>query len=159
RSTPASRRSSTPVVALPASRRATPRRTPRSSSPDAGPRARLCESGAGVVVCQHPARSVAGVRHRREGRLAFEAVTAPRTVPADLEAARELAGEDPAFAEEAEALAARRTAAEERLRHLLVPRDPADDKDAIVEIKSGEGGEESALFAGDLLRMYTRYAE
>src|SRR3712207_8403825 len=39
------------------------------------------------------------------------------------------------------------------------PRDPADDKDAILEVKSGEGGEESALFAGDLLRMYTRYAE
>ena len=49
--------------------------------------------------------------------------------------------------------------AEERLRRLLVPRDPTDDKDAILEVKSGEGGEESALFAGDLLRMYTRYAE
>ena len=47
----------------------------------------------------------------------------------------------------------------ERLRRLLVPRDPTDDKDALLEIKSGEGGEESALFAGDLLRMYTRYAE
>jgi peptide chain release factor 1 len=40
-----------------------------------------------------------------------------------------------------------------------VPRDPADDKDAIIEIKAGEGGEESALFAGDLLRMYLRFAE
>ncbi|MBB3040749.1 peptide chain release factor 1 [Nocardioides soli] len=77
----------------------------------------------------------------------------------DLEAARELAGEDPAFAEEAEELVAGRHEAEERLRRMLVPRDPADDKDAILEVKSGEGGEESALFAGDLLRMYTRYAE
>jgi peptide chain release factor 1 len=77
----------------------------------------------------------------------------------DIEAARELAAEDPSFAEEAESLSARREAAEERLRHLLVPRDPSDAKDAILEIKSGEGGEESALFAGDLLRMYTRYAE
>ena len=77
----------------------------------------------------------------------------------DLEAARELAGEDPAFAEEAEALVVKRAAAEERLRHLLVPRDATDDKDVILEVKSGEGGEESALFAGDLLRMYTRYAE
>jgi peptide chain release factor 1 len=77
----------------------------------------------------------------------------------DLEAARELAGEDPAFAEEAESLVTELAAAEERLRHLLVPRDPADDKDAILEVKSGEGGEESALFAADLLRMYTRYAE
>ena len=77
----------------------------------------------------------------------------------DIEAARELAAEDPSFAEEAAELAGRRESAEERLRHLLVPRDPTDAKDAILEIKSGEGGEESALFAGDLLRMYTRYAE
>ena len=77
----------------------------------------------------------------------------------DAEAARELSREDPAFAEEAETLDARREAAAERLRRQLVPRDPADAKDALLEIKSGEGGEESALFAGDLLRMYTRYAE
>ena len=77
----------------------------------------------------------------------------------DVEAARELAAEDPAFGEEAEGLAASREKAEERLRRLLVPRDPADDKDALLEVKSGEGGEESALFAGDLLRMYTRFAE
>jgi peptide chain release factor 1 len=78
---------------------------------------------------------------------------------ADLEAARELAAEDPTFAAEAETLAKQRSDAEERLRRQLVPRDPTDDKDAILEVKSGEGGEESALFAGDLLRMYTRYAE
>ena len=77
----------------------------------------------------------------------------------DVGAARELAAEDPAFADEADELAERRGEAEERLRRLLVPRDPTDDKDAILEVKSGEGGEESALFAGDLLRMYTRYAE
>jgi peptide chain release factor 1 len=77
----------------------------------------------------------------------------------DLGAARELAGEDPAFADEAESLVPRLHDAEERLRRLLVPRDETDDKDAILEVKSGEGGEESALFAGDLLRMYTRYAE
>ncbi|MBO0845561.1 MAG: peptide chain release factor 1 [Nocardioides sp.] len=77
----------------------------------------------------------------------------------DLGVARELAVEDEAFADEVSALTAQREAAAERLRRLLVPRDPADDKDAILEIKSGEGGEESALFAGDLLRMYTRYAE
>jgi peptide chain release factor 1 len=77
----------------------------------------------------------------------------------DAEAARELAADDPAFAEEAETLTARREEFAERLRHLLAPRDPADAKDALLEVKSGEGGEESALFAGDLLRMYTRYAE
>ncbi|MCW3818751.1 peptide chain release factor 1 [Micromonospora sp. DR5-3] len=78
---------------------------------------------------------------------------------ADLVAARELAAEDPAFAAEAEAIAASLPALEEKLAELLIPRDPHDAKDVIVEIKAGEGGEESALFAGDLLRMYTRYAE
>jgi peptide chain release factor 1 len=77
----------------------------------------------------------------------------------DIGAARELASEDPTFADEADLLVEKLAQAEERLRHLLVPRDLADGKDALLEIKSGEGGEESALFAGDLLRMYTRYAE
>ncbi|MFG3699995.1 peptide chain release factor 1 [Micromonospora sp. NPDC047620] len=78
---------------------------------------------------------------------------------ADLAAARELAAEDPSFAAEAESIAATLPPIEERLAELLIPRDPHDAKDVIVEIKAGEGGEESALFAGDLLRMYTRYAE
>ncbi len=77
----------------------------------------------------------------------------------DVQAAHQLAAEDESFAEEAQSLVEAREVAEERLRRLLVPRDEADAKDALLEIKSGEGGEESALFAGDLLRMYTRYAE
>ncbi len=77
----------------------------------------------------------------------------------DIEAARELSAEDPSFADEAESLQQARAETQERLRRLLVPRDPSDDRDAILEIKSGEGGEESALFAGDLMRMYSRYAE
>jgi peptide chain release factor 1 len=77
----------------------------------------------------------------------------------NLQAANELAPEDPSIAEEAEDLRAHQAELEERLRRLLVPRDPADAKDAILEIKAGEGGAESALFAGDLLRMYLRYAE
>jgi peptide chain release factor 1 len=72
----------------------------------------------------------------------------------DLEAARELELQD-----EAAELEPRLHELAERLQHLLVPRDPSDGKDVIVEIKGGEGGEESALFAGDLLRMYTRFAE
>jgi len=52
-----------------------------------------------------------------------------------------------------------RQALTEKLRRLLLPTDPLDDKDVILEIKAGEGGDESALFAGDLLRMYLRYAE
>jgi peptide chain release factor 1 len=47
----------------------------------------------------------------------------------------------------------------DELRQLLVPRDPLDDKDAMVEVRAGTGGEEAALFASELLRMYTRYAE
>ena len=77
----------------------------------------------------------------------------------DIEAARELGADDAAFAAEAEALAAERDEVAERLAALLVPRDPLDDSDVILEIKAGEGGEESALFAADLARMYTRYAE
>ena len=77
----------------------------------------------------------------------------------DLEAARELGGEDESFAREAEELERAHARAEEHLRQQLIPRDPADGKDVLLEVKSGEGGEESALFAGDLLRMYTRYAE
>ncbi len=77
----------------------------------------------------------------------------------DLAAARELAADDPSFAAEADDLAARIPALESRLAELLVPRDPHDGDDVVMEVKSGEGGEESALFAGDLVRMYTRYAE
>ena len=77
----------------------------------------------------------------------------------DLAAARELAKEDEGFAAEVPSLEAVLEVAEDKLRRLLVPRDPDDDRDVILEVKAGEGGEESALFAGDLLRMYLRYAE
>ncbi|NNM45745.1 peptide chain release factor 1 [Knoellia koreensis] len=77
----------------------------------------------------------------------------------DLAAARELAAEDEGFAAEVPGLEADLAAAEDKLRRLLVPRDPDDDRDVILEVKAGEGGEESALFAGDLLRMYLRHAE
>ena len=80
-------------------------------------------------------------------------------VSADEAAAHELAGEDASFAAEAEQLGKRRAELEDRLRELLVPGDPNDSRDVILEVKAGEGGEESALFAGDLLRMYLRYAE
>ncbi|GAA4441282.1 peptide chain release factor 1 [Actinokineospora soli] len=81
------------------------------------------------------------------------------TARSDLEAARELAKEDEAFAAEADELTARIPALEAKLTELLLPRDPHDGADVVLEVKSGEGGEESALFAGDLLRMYLRYAE
>ena len=80
-------------------------------------------------------------------------------VRADEATAHELAGEDASFAAEAEQLGRRRAELEGRLEELLLPRDASDGRDVILEVKAGEGGEESALFAGDLLRMYLRYAE
>jgi peptide chain release factor 1 len=73
------------------------------------------------------------------------------------------AGGDPELAElaqeELEALRARRKPLEERLQELMLPRDPNDTKDIFIEVRAGAGGDEAGIFAGDLLRMYTRYAE
>lgn len=62
-------------------------------------------------------------------------------------------------AEELAVLKERREALEKEMPALLLPKDPNDDKNVIVEIRGGVGGEEAALFAADLFRMYTRYAE
>ncbi len=61
--------------------------------------------------------------------------------------------------EEVAGLTAQRDALELDLRKMLVPKDPNDDKNVIVEIRAGTGGDEAALFAADLFRMYGRYAE
>ncbi len=79
-------------------------------------------------------------------------------VTEDLAAVKELAKEDESFAEELPATEERLVAAVEKLRRLLIPRDPDDGRDVIMEIKAGEGGAESALFAADLFRMYVQYA-
>ena len=60
---------------------------------------------------------------------------------------------------ELDELQARRDAVEKELKILLIPKDPMDEKNVIVEIRAGTGGEEAGLFAGDLFRMYSRYAE
>jgi peptide chain release factor 1 len=60
---------------------------------------------------------------------------------------------------ELESLGQREAELERQMRLLLVPRDPNDEKNAILEIRAGTGGDEAALFAGDLFRMYARYAE
>jgi peptide chain release factor 1 len=74
-----------------------------------------------------------------------------------------LAGTDPDMRELARAelaeLEPALARAEDELRELLVPRDPLDDKDAILEIRAGTGGDEAALFAADLFRMYRRFVE
>ncbi len=85
---------------------------------------------------------------------------------ADLGAARELqagAADDADMAamarEEIESAQAELATLEDELQRLLLPKDPDDARNAFLEIRAGTGGDESALFAGDLLRMYTRYCE
>ncbi|MGY1642512.1 peptide chain release factor 1 [Geodermatophilus sp. SYSU D00703] len=125
----------------------------------------LAEHAALEIELADPAVHADAARARRLGRryaqLAplVETKRALDAVRDDLAAARELAAEDPSFRAEAEAMEQRIPELEDRLRELLLPKDPDDDKDVILEIKAGEGGAESALFAGDLLRMYLRYAE
>lgn len=81
----------------------------------------------------------------------------------DIEAAQEMANEDPSFSdaaqEEIKVCKAKLEALEKDLEVLLLPKDPNDSRNIFLEIRAGTGGDESALFAGDLLRMYLRYAE
>ena len=117
------------------------------------------ESLADPRIHADPAQSRRLARRHAELRPIIEEYRTWVGLGEDIAAARELGAADPAFAAEAEVLEQRRETTADRLRALLVPRDPLDGKDVILEIKAGEGGEESALFAGDLLRMYLRYAE
>ena len=85
-----------------------------------------------------------------------------RTLKDDLEGARELlaeGGEDPELRKVVEEAPARLEALEEEIRLAMVERDPNDAKNVLVEIRAGTGGDEAALFAGDLYKMLTRYAE
>ena len=61
--------------------------------------------------------------------------------------------------EDTESLKNELKVAQEKLEELLIPRDPSDDKPAIIEIRAGAGGDEASLFAGELYRMYLKYAE
>src|SRR6195256_289584 len=81
------------------------------------------------------------------------------TARGDLDTARELAADDESFVDEVTELQARVAELDTQLTDMLSPRDPHDADDVVLEVKSGEGGEESALFAADLARMYIRYAE
>jgi peptide chain release factor 1 len=103
---------------------------------------------------------------REHARLAPIARLAERLarLESELEQARELADEaDPELVALAHADMARVpdeiAAVSEELQALLIPRDPHDDRDAIIEIRAGTGGDEAALFAADLYRMYQRYSE
>lgn len=92
------------------------------------------------------------------------AYTNYRKILDDIEFYREaLRGDDEELRElakmEAPELEEKKASMEAAIRQLLIPKDPQDEKNAIVEIRAGTGGDEASLFAGDLLRMYTRYCE
>ena len=103
-------------------------------------------------------------RHAELGEV-VRAYRAWRSAGDDLDTARQLQREERSadgralLEEELADAQARQTTLEEQLRRALVPKDPNDDKDVIVEVRAGTGGDEAALFAGDLFRMYSRWAE
>ncbi len=98
---------------------------------------------------QEIAGAIKALRAAQKERADLEAMLADRSTDAEM---RELAEADlPAVEERIEEL-------ERRLQILLLPKDAADEKNAILEIRAGTGGDEAALFAGDLFRMYERYA-
>src|SRR3954452_6312323 len=98
-------------------------------------------------------------REYRQLKVASGLAAEWRRARSDEEGARELLDEGEEMREELEASRAERERLEEELRLAMVERDPADDKDVIVEIQGGAGGEEAGLWAGDLYRMLSRYAE
>jgi peptide chain release factor 1 len=91
--------------------------------------------------------------HRRHTQLAGE-LAGTREVAASGDAEMKALAED-----EIERLEATLAALENQIKVLLVPKDPNDDRNVVLEIRAGTGGDEAALFAGDLYRMYNRYAE
>lgn len=116
------------------------------------------------VASDHARLRNLGKRHRELEEI-VTAYRAYKKALADTDEARALAREekDPDtqayFRDEAERAAAQARELEAQLESLLLPRDPNDEKNVVVEIRAGTGGEEAALFAGDLYEMYRRYAE
>jgi peptide chain release factor 1 len=107
-------------------------------------------------------RFTAASRAYRELEPAAKLATEYRRVVDDFEGARELLaedGDDPELRSLLDSSRARIDSLEEQIRLAMVERDPADDKNVIVEIRPGAGGEEASLWAGDLYRMLARYAE
>jgi peptide chain release factor 1 len=107
-------------------------------------------------------RFTAVSRAYRELEPAAKLATEYRRVADDIEGARELLsenGDDPELRDLLETSRDRLAEVEEEIRLAMVERDPNDDKNVIIEIRPGAGGEEASLWAGDLFRMLTRYAE
>ena len=127
--------------------------------------AALVEEQADPAVAVDPKRSREIAITIAEGADVVEVFVEYKTVLSELEGASEILAEADdeemrAMAEsEVEELEARSDRLEERLKVLLLPVDPNDQRNVILEIRAGTGGDEAALFAGELLRMYGRYAE
>jgi peptide chain release factor 1 len=126
---------------------------------------RLREEQVDPAVAVDPKRSTAVARKLAELAPIVATYREYRRVSDELEGAREVLGEadDPEMKELAEVEVERLVEAveglEQRLHLLLLPEDPTDRRNVILEVRAGTGGEEAALFAGELLRMYGRYAE
>jgi peptide chain release factor 1 len=122
------------------------------------------ELSAPEVASDHARLRGLGKRHREMDEI-VTAYRAYKKALADAEEARTLAREekDPDtqayFRDESERAAAQSQELEAQLELLLLPRDPNDEKNVVLEIRAGTGGDEAALFAGDLFEMYRRYAE
>ena len=113
------------------------------------------------VIADRERYAEVGREYRELGR-AHELALQWRRLRDDLEGARELLdenGDDPELRRVLADSPRELEAIEERIRLAMVERDPNDDKNVIVEIRAGTGGDEAALFAGDLHKMLTRYAE
>jgi peptide chain release factor 1 len=119
----------------------------------------LQEQLADPELHSNPAKSKKVNRRYAELSRIVDAYNRWMALTDDFDAATEMAADDASFADELVKITTELDVMEERLRRLLIPRDPNDGRDVIMEIKMGEGGAESALFAGDLLRMYLHYAE
>jgi peptide chain release factor 1 len=120
---------------------------------------------ADPTVLGHHARFVELSKRYAELGEVVRAYRAWKAAQGDLDAGRQLLKEERSpdgramLEDELRATQERLDALETELRQALVPKDPNDDKDVIVEIRAGTGGDEAALFAGDLYRMYSRWAE
>ena len=125
----------------------------------------LDEVVADPGLAKDPARYREAMRERSRLTVVVDAYAAYKEVLASLEGATSMAKDEPdpemreLAREEAKKLEERRGAIEAKLQDLIAPRDELADKPAIVEVRAGTGGEEAALFAADLFRMYSRFAE
>ena len=125
----------------------------------------LDEAVADPGVAKDPARYREIMRERSRLSVIDEAYTEFKSVLAGIESSKALVRDetDPEMRElareELRGLEARRGELDERFKELLIPRDPLADKNVIVEIRAGTGGDEAALFVADLYRMYSRYCD